>query len=416
MRVEAAGWIVMSLFVGSGCAAGKTRPGDKADVVRSVADARGAVEALQASRFDEAEKMAADLLAEDDRNAQAHLVAALTRYKRAMHQLTTDVVAIGAGAFVHGLNKQYLAFALTQADAELEVVARHLAAAARDPDVSMEQCLARWRVDWNRSGKVDQRDMILFQIELDADGNQIPEGDPRRTPTFRFDSGDVYWARAMVAFQRAVLNLVMAYEIPEPRAMIAANDADDPAGRTVTIRLKEKARVHRARDLILAGLAQADRCRREYLAETDDDREWLPNPRQKSHPLPLPVDEKLYATWEGVLTDLGRLIAGEEGLDVAEVAQLGDHQWADPPRGFIHVGRLLEEPRDIVLDFGNVERLDHDRSRQNVEAVLADVFGDKYKPKMKPTLFLLRLSRMKGEIERGEESLERKLRYLLWLN
>lgn len=27
-----------------------------------------------------------------------------------------------------------------------------------------------------------------------------------------------------------------------------------------------------------------------------------------------------------------------------------------------------------------------------------------------------RLQRMKGEIDRGHESLERKLRYLLWLN
>jgi hypothetical protein len=35
---------------------------------------------------------------------------------------------------------------------------------------------------------------------------------------------------------------------------------------------------------------------------------------------------------------------------------------------------------------------------------------------MKPSPLPRRLERMKGEVERGDESLERKLRYLLWVN
>ena len=103
--------------------------------------------ALQASRFEEAGRLATQALAVDDRNAQAHLVAAITRYKRAMHQLTTDAAAIGAGAFVQGLNRQYLAFALKSARDELSAVEDHLARAARDPAVVLEQCLACWEVD-----------------------------------------------------------------------------------------------------------------------------------------------------------------------------------------------------------------------------------------------------------------------------
>lgn len=408
--------IVAATAVGPlGCATTAGRAGSP--VVPSLAEAPEALAALQASRFDQAEQQAKDLLAQEDRNAQAHLVAAITRYKRAMHQLTTDVVAIGAGAFVRGLNRQYLTFALTNADVELAAVEAHLAAAGRDPGIALELCLACWRVDWNRTGDVDRRDERLFEIEIDSEGEPIPEGDPRRRPTFRFDTGDVFWARAMVAFQRTLLQLGLAYEWPEPRALLEADRGrGDAAGRAVIIKLKDVARVHRARELILDGLAYADRCRTLYLAETDDDGEWVPNPRQRNHPLPLPVDEALYQTWEGVLGDVRKLVAGEEGIDIAQAAQLGDHQWADPPRGFLNVGRLLEAPADVVLDFTNLERLDGQRARADVEAVLSDVFGDKYQPRMKPSGLLKRITRMRAEVERGEESFERKLRYLFWLN
>lgn len=102
----------------------------------------------------------------------------------------------------------------------------------------------------------------------------------------------------------------------------------------------------------------------------------------------------------------------EQGLSVAELAQLGDHQWVNPPKGFIDVGRLLSEPGDIGL---NPERLDEveDIARRAsierqmhgeqsispapVEEVLKDIFGAKYRPRMKPTPLIRRLSRMKSE-------------------
>ena len=107
---------------------------------------------------------------------------------------------------------------------------------------------------------------------------------------------------------------------------------------------------------------------------------------------------------------------GEEGISVAEAAQLGDHQWENPPGGFINIKKLLDNPGDIVIRLDNVDALEGDRSKENAEKVLKDIFGEKYMPQMKPTPLLKRLSRMKQEMEKGEESLERKLRYLLWLN
>jgi len=384
------------------------------DLVPSRAQAPEALAALQASRFEEAERLAVAGLAQEDRNAQAHLVAALTRYKRAMHQLVSDLIGVGAAYFAQGLNQQYLDFALGNALTELQAVDQHLARAARDPGVALELCLACWEVDWNRSGEVDAWDRRVGEVELGPDGEELPAGDPRRRPTFRFDAGDVHWARAMLAFQRALLEVLSAYQAPSRGELGAAFEGRGQA--RVVIRLRDPARILRAREQVLLGLAEAERCRQAYLAETDDDREWVPNPRQKSYALPLPVDAALYETWAGVLLDLTRLLEGEEGLGVADVAQLGDHQWPDPPRGFVNVRRLFEAPGDLTLDAGHVERLERDESREAAEAVLRDLFGDKYVPQMKPSQLPARLARMKAEVERGEESLERKLRYMFWLN
>ncbi len=87
----------------------------------------------------------------------------------------------------------------------------------------------------------------------------------------------------------------------------------------LVIRLTEPARVKRARELVIAGLDHADRCREAYLAESDDEREWVPSPRQKSHPVPLEVDETLYQTWAGVTGDVRKMLRSEEALSLREL-------------------------------------------------------------------------------------------------
>jgi hypothetical protein len=380
--------------------------------------AKPCIQDLQAGRFDEAEKKAQEVLARDAGNPQARLVAAITGYKRVMHDFSLDMRTTLMGSLAAGgINHKYMRWSLERTDHELETVGKDLAATCKDPEVILELCLACWQVDWNRNGRVDEQDQLFFQIEQDASGNRIPEGDSRRKPTFLFDIGDVYWGRAWVSFQRALFNLILAYRWTALDTLyqgaVAGKDTKD---LTITISIEDKRLVQKARALVLEGLADADEARRLYLAEKDDDREWIPNPRQKNHPLPLPVDEALYSTWEEIVRDLRNLLDGKEGVSVAEAAQLGDHQWANPPKGFIHVGRLFSEPGDIVFRFSNLERLDVHRTREDVERVLVDIFGNKYVPEMKASPMLSRLARMKNEVSRGQETFERKMRYLLWLN
>lgn len=408
MRAEKIVLLAGLCALAAGCAA--------SGVVRMTAErqraARPPVAALQAGEFEAAARAARAVLITDGHNPQAHLVAAVSGYQAILHALYRDMTSVLGGIMMgRTINHRLLADALRRAEAELAAVDVHLAAAARSPDIRLKLCLACWERDWDHDGSIGAGDRLLLQIERDAAGERIPEGDPRRKPTFQFDVGDVHWARAMVAFQRALFDLGLAYRLPEMAELRAA----DRSG-TISIRLVEPKRITAARQRLFEGLEHADRARLAYLAETDDAGEWVPNPTQRDHPLPLPVDGQLYATWQGVLRDLGALLRSAEGIDVAEAAQLGDDQWDDPPQGAIDVGRLLARPGDIVIRLDHTSALDRDRTRQNAEAVLRDLFGDKYVARMKPSPLLQRLSRMKRELERGEESLERKLRYLFWLN
>jgi hypothetical protein len=377
--------------------------------------AKPAIDALRAAQFDDARAKAGEVLGKDAANPYACLVDAVARYRKVMHDLMTDLPSVLIGAVVgRGFNERYLRFALENAEKELRVVDADLERAARHPELTFELCLACWEVDWNRNGRVDRRDRAFLEIEIDANGKELPEGDPRRRPTFKFDHGDVLWARAFVSFQRAVLDVALAYGYADIERVIPELVRSRMKG-VLRLKLEHPERMKEARALVLRGLGLADEARVAYLAETDDDREWLPNPRQKSHPLPLPVDEALYQTWKDVVGDLTRIVSREEALSVAELAQLGKHKWPNPPGGYLDLGGMLEKPKDIVIDLGQLA----DRDRDDIamtETALKDIFGDYYVSSAKPSPLLGRLKRMRSEVDRGHESMERKLRYLFWLN
>jgi hypothetical protein len=367
-----------------------------------------ALSSLREGRFDQAGARADDQLSGDAGNPHAHLVRAIVRYEKSMRQLSLDLRTTIVGGISAGrINHKYLRSALEQGEADLANVESDLAIAAADPEIAMELCIACWEIDWTGDGRIDRRDRLLFQIEHDADDRPIPEDDPRRKPTFRFDVGDVAWARAFVSFQRALIDFVLAYDWSGIDKAI-----DDELRETIVLRLVHPDRIAQARDRILEGIDRSDEARRSYLAETDDDREWVPNPRQKNHPMPLPVDQALYDTWEGVLGDLRRLVRGEEGLSVADLVALGGER-ATNARGFIDVGSMLAHPHDITLAPRAIERASRKR---DAGTLVSQVFGDHYVATMKPSPLPKRLLRMKGEIEHSEDELDRKLRYFFWIN
>jgi hypothetical protein len=386
-------------------------PPARAPAERAKDDA-AAVTALREARFDDAAREATAVLARSPRDPEAAAVRAIATYQGAGSTLVTEIEAVMHEAdtlqmFDHERGRAAWQGFLTKLDA----VDADLAIAAAEPTFSLELCIACWEHDWNRNGRVDERDRKLLEIEIDEKGEDLPEGDPRRRPTFRFDVGDADWARAMIAFQRAGVELVLAYKWSELDKLFNGHDGRD---EKLVIHLSDAHRVQRARELVLAGVGFADRCREEYLAETDDDREWVPNPRQKSHAVPLEVDGALYETWAATTGDVRRLLSSEEGISLRELGDAVEHHLGRyMPDAYIDVGRMLREPTDIVIDLSR----ENDKESPELYAhVLKGLLGHGYATGMKSSALVRRLERMKRDLEHGDDTLGRKLRYLFWLN
>lgn len=322
-------------------ACGSTSPPSRSPAQRA-ADATAAVSALRAGQFDVAAREAETALALDPGNAQAAAVHAIATYQRTGNRLATEIFALlETSKVLKGFEHERGRHMWIDFGVALERVDRDLAVVAADPAFALELCPACWEHDWNRNGQIDESDRRLFEIEVDAAGERLADGDPRRRPTFRFDVGDAEWARAMVAFQRAIAELVLAYRWNELDKLYRSSTEDDK----VVLHLADAARVRHARELVLAGVGFAARARAAYLAETDDDREWLPNPRQHSHPIPLAVDDALYARWRDVTDDIHRLLASEDGLALVELAAiLAPRHARDMPDAYLDVGAMLREP------------------------------------------------------------------------
>jgi hypothetical protein len=370
-----------------------------------------ALVAMQQGKFDDALRESTAMLARDPRSSQAAAVHAIASYQHSATKLAVGLRGVLAGAeMLHAFDHERGRAVWRTFLDELEGIDRDLAIAAADPDFALELCPACWEPhDWNMNGRIDDQDQHLFELEFDGKGGVLPPDDRRRKPTYRFDHGDILWARAMISFQRAGVELVLAYRWSELDKLFTAKDDRI----RISIKLVDRGRVNHARELVLAGLTFADQTREAYLAETDDDREWVPNPRQKSYAMPLEVPAELYTAWAIVTRDVRHLLESKEGLSLREVATaiLGPRGAGELPNAYVDVGRMLREPTDLVID------IDDSLPRpQMYERALRGMLGNGYAESMRASPLVGRLRHMADDVLRGSDTLDRKLRYMFWLN
>ena len=151
------------------------------------ADDAPALEALRSARFDVAIELGTRQLAIEPRDAEAAAIRALAAYVQATSTLYTSLELGGHSWFFFepALDPKH-APAIAAFIDQLAAIDKDLAIAGDDPRFSLELCLACWQFDWNHDGKIDERDTLLFELELEHDRKgAIPEHDPRRRPTFR---------------------------------------------------------------------------------------------------------------------------------------------------------------------------------------------------------------------------------------
>jgi hypothetical protein len=165
-----------------------------------------------------------------------------------------------------------------------------------------------WAIDWNGDGQIDMTEKYLlwvpkrgrteFRARSMFPSDAAYNEDNFSSPQINVDRADIYWAVAYLQFFEAALNLVLSYEVDLAKGF--------------EVRLKDGKRISQVayRDL-LGGMRASAQLRQALLKETDDDDEWIPNPKQTRTSFPLLMDAQTFATWGELLGHMDKLFRGQ---------------------------------------------------------------------------------------------------------
>jgi hypothetical protein len=230
-------------------------------------------------------------------------------------------------------------------------------------DVKLALDLKKLRYDANGDGTIGDDELISAVVQRIAG---MAESDMPVSLTFAFDTADASWLRGYSNVLMAFGEFFLAHDWREsfdasffhffPAMKSSFRDAlsttaDDPIYSEVApiadfisfmhIRwpVAEPARMAAVRNHLKAMVAFSRETWDLIEAETDDDREWLPNPRQTSPFVSVIVDAERIAAWRDVLDEADLILDGKKLVPHWRFRQ-----------GF-DLRRVFEEPRpfDVVL-------------------------------------------------------------------
>lgn len=229
-------------------------------------------------------------------------------------------------------------------------------------DVGLDIRVADLWFDINADGKRDEGEAVfavagMTMANITPWGMQMPPD-----PVIRFDTADAAWLTAYTHFLSAFGETALAFN-PEPVVgrVIASADAakalwgDTPPpnamdmmfGRQVDraamvlLALQQQPDATRARAAHAHLLSMVTENRRFWAlveAETDNDREWVPNDRQVSG-LGLPMPPGTGARWQAVLADAEKILKGELLIPF----------WRFGGEAGIDINALLQNPPPVDL-------------------------------------------------------------------
>lgn len=198
---------------------------------------------------------------------------------------------------------------------------------------------------------------ILESIGAQADWDQF-QG------TIRFDTADAEWLAAYVHLISGASEMVLSLDpTPAIRTVYEGRTKLELAGATgagaalfgadqwidqaaaVLLTLDGKpdaARTRKTLDHYRQVIAHNRTFWVELMAETDNDREWLPNPKQTS-PFGVEITDEVATTWQGVLTEMEDMI---EGRTLIPFWRARSEYGATEGVG-VNLKRLLSDPPDM---------------------------------------------------------------------
>ncbi len=222
---------------------------------------------------------------------------------------------------------------LVRAEAELAKV-------DMDSEVQLPLDLASIRLDLTGDGQSDEKETFL---QIFGVANRRQPNAEAQDMRVVLDAGDVPWLRGYCHFLMSFCDLVLAYDhqrlfdhcgqLIYPRHIPSekrAGDLDLPERRDaqdrrfdvqivdfiaaihlVNLPLKEPERLEAARQHLLEMIRTSRQSWELILKETDNDREWLPNPKQTGI-LRVPVTQQVIDGWHGVLAEMEDLLEGRK--------------------------------------------------------------------------------------------------------
>jgi hypothetical protein len=237
-------------------------------------------------------------------------------------------------------------------------------AAIDDKEFKVEVNLSKARMDFDGDGVVLPDELLLAKLGPVLGLNA--SSPDNQDVIIRFDNADAAWLKGYTHFLIGVMDIVRAYDWrpmwdqcahlifqhPQPMPPIAQFTSAQPgqgistwvdliaAIHDMRLELEDKQAVADARDEFRAMIGCSRLCWKRVLAETDNDHEWLPSPKQTG-PGGAKVTQEQIDAWLHVLDELDAILTGKKLLP----------HWRMKSGTGINVPKLVASPPrlDLVL-------------------------------------------------------------------
>jgi len=244
-------------------------------------------------------------------------------------------------------------------------VARAEATLARvgEGDVKLRIPVGLIRMDYNDDGAADENEALWMLFNRVQRRFRADEAGAREF-VIAFDRGDVEWLRGYCHVCLALAEVILAHDFEElfencghlafakprtPHKFLLSRVTDDHEPfldmiafvHLINFEVTDPAGMERARQHLLSAIGRSRAMWRHFDAETDDDREWIPNPRQTAAIPRARVNDEMREMW---------LLFLDEAQEVLEGNRLVRFWRPTDTRG-VNLKRVFTEPQrfDLVL-------------------------------------------------------------------